>query len=74
MTLFVHADRERYRFGYVDAAGQDVPLGSVTLPNLAQESMGVANFTGVTLAVYAENGDAALLDYRVWFDGASCGE
>lgn len=73
VTLFVHADRERYRFGYVDAAGQDVPLGSVTLPNLAQESMGVANFTGVTLAVYAENGDAALLDYRVWFDSASCG-
>jgi len=70
ITLFVLADREKYTFGYV-SDGCDVPLGTVTLPNLAQESMGVANFTGVTLAIYAENGPAAFLDYRVHFENDS---
>lgn len=61
ITRFVLADREKYTFGYV-SDGCDVLLGTVTLLHLAQESMGAASFTGVTLASYAENGSAAFLD------------
>lgn len=64
VVLWIRADAQCYRFGFVTPGGEEICLGSALCASLGAESVTPRSFTGVLLGMFAWRGDAVFRSFR----------